>query len=103
MNQITRINSCGCFPTLPTAYSDALSYYEELAKLSNKMNEVINAINTDFADVVKENVDKYFNTIMVNAMYVSETKTIVLGKETTSTESELHTYNYTNETMKIGE
>lgn len=34
-----------CIKVLPTAYSDALSYYEELCKFRYKLNEVIEAFN----------------------------------------------------------
>ena len=103
MNKISNVKLFGCLPTLPSAYSDALSYYEELCKLANVMNEIINVINSEFEAVVENAVDKYFNTIMIRAMYVESTKTIVLGKETTKTDSDTHTYNYATETMKIGE
>lgn len=103
MNKISNVKVFGCLPTLPSAYSDSLSYYEELSKLANVMNEIINVINSDFEVVVENAVDKYFNTIMISAMYVESTKTIVLGKETTTTDSDAHTYNYATETMTIGE
>lgn len=103
MNKISNVKLFGCLPTLPSAYSDALSYYEELCKLASVMNEIINVINSEFEAVVENAVDKYFNTIMIRAMYVESTKTIVLGKETTKTDSDTHTYNYATETMKIGE
>ena len=103
MRQIDGMNVCGCFPSLPSAYSDSLSYYEELSKLTAKMNEIINVINSDFEEVVESAVDKYFNTIMVDAMYLEDSKTIVLAKETTSTDSDVHTYNYVTETMEVGD
>lgn len=37
---IRPIKMC-CTPILPTAYGDALSYYEEICKLTEKMNEII--------------------------------------------------------------
>ena len=43
MNKISNVKLFGCLPTLPSAYSDALSYYEELCKLANVMNEIIRA------------------------------------------------------------
>lgn len=103
MNKISNVKLFRCLTTLPSVYSDSLSYYEELCKLANVMNEIINVINSEFEAVVENAVDKYFNTIMIRAMYVESTKTIVLGKETTKTDSDTHTYNYATETMKIGE
>lgn len=35
----------GMLPVLPTVYDESLSYYEQLCKLVNKMNEIINVIN----------------------------------------------------------
>lgn len=36
-----------CTPALPSAYADALSYYDALCKLQGAINEVIAALNTD--------------------------------------------------------
>lgn len=90
MKQIGRINDFCCFPSLPSAYSDSLSYYEELSKLVNKMNEIISALNDDYTKLVREYLDKYFNSIMIDASYKEETKTLVLS--TVSVYDGVHTY-----------
>lgn len=90
MNNIESINICGLFPSLPSAYSDSLSYYEALEILTNKMNEIINALNKDYSELVKEYLDKYFNSIMIDASYKEETKTLVLSK--ISVYDGIHTY-----------
>ena len=100
---VGKLTNFNCYKVLPLVYDDSLSYYEVLCKLTNKINEVIEIIDSSYEEGVKEAIDKYFNTIMINAMYIESTKTIVLGKETTSTNSETHTYNYATETMSIGE
>lgn len=41
-------------PILPIVYDDTLSYYEQLCKFSNKLNEVIENINNFSADVSAE-------------------------------------------------
>ena len=42
-----------CIKVLPTVYSDALSYYEELCQFRYKLNEVIEAFN-EYEDVIVE-------------------------------------------------
>lgn len=41
-------------PILPIVYDDTLSYYEQLCKFSDKLNEVIENINNFSADISKE-------------------------------------------------
>lgn len=86
-----------CTPILPTAYGDALSYYEEVCKLVEKTNEIINYINDNLANYI----DNYFNGIMVNAVYDEENETIILSKELVTT-SDTHTYNASTNTLKVG-
>ena len=63
-----------CQKVLPTSYDDSLSYYENLCKLTEKMNEIIEAINNSFETLVREEIHKYF----VDTVYDSETETLVL-------------------------
>ena len=63
-----------CQKVLPTSYEDSLSYYENLCKLTEKMNEIIEAINNSFEALVREEIHKYF----VDTVYDSETETLVL-------------------------
>lgn len=63
-----------CQKVLPTSYDDSLSYYENLCKLTEKMNEIIEAINNSFEALVREEIHKYF----VDTVYDSETETLVL-------------------------
>ena len=69
------------YPSLPTTFSDSLSYYEELARLVQKMNEIIQAINEDFETLVQEGVDIYFNEIMIKSTYDEKTETLYLTKD----------------------
>lgn len=80
MRHINSVNMCGCFPSLPSAYSDSLSYYEQLEVLTNTMNDIISALNDDYTKLVKQYLDKYFNSIMIDATYKENTKTLVLSK-----------------------
>lgn len=86
-----------CTPVLPTAYGDALSYYEEICKLSEKINEIIKDINDNLTGYI----DNYFNGIMINAVYDEENETIILSKEIVTT-SDTHTYNASTNTLKVG-
>ena len=64
-----------CAKVLPTAYDDSLSYYENICKLTGKMNEIIEDINNNFETIVREQVDKFFAT----SMYDAETETLILS------------------------
>ena len=90
MRHINNVNMCGCFPSLPSAYSDSLSYYEQLEILTAKMNEIITALDEDYTILVKEYLDKYFNSIMIDATYKEDTKTLVLSKIAVA--NGIHTY-----------
>lgn len=80
MRHINSVNMYGCFPSLPSAYSDSLSYYEQLEVLTNTMNDIISALNDDYTKLLKQYLDKYFNSIMIDATYKEDTKTLVLSK-----------------------
>lgn len=86
-----------CTPVLPTAYSDSLSYYEEICKLSQRMGVVEQSI----ADNMKTMLDAYFNSIIVDAIYDAPTETITLKKELTVGDG-VHTYSAEDNSMTIG-
>ena len=67
---------------LPLSYDDSLSYYEQLCKLTNKMNELVEFINSNFSEQIQNYLDKKFNDLMINAIYDESTETIVLEKGT---------------------
>lgn len=87
----------GCTPILPTAYGDALSYYEEICKLSEKMNEIISDINDNLTNYIADN----FNNIMIDAIYDADNERIVLSKEIVVT-SDVHSYSSETNTIKVG-
>lgn len=74
---------CGA-KVLPLTYDDSLSYYEQLCKLTSKMNEIINFINTNADDALKEYIDTQFNNLIINAIYDEGTETITLKKDVKS-------------------
>lgn len=67
---------------LPLTYDDSLSYYEQLCKLTNKMNELVDFVNGEISTTIQNYLDKHFNDIMINAIYDESTETIILEKET---------------------
>lgn len=71
MNIIDKIKHY-CHKVLPLTYDDSLSYYEVLCKLTGKVNEIIEYINTSFIDYVKEVIGDIF----VESTYDSTTKTL---------------------------
>lgn len=67
---------------LPVSYDYSLSYYEQLCKLTNKMNEIVEFINGNLSEVIQNYIDKKFNDLMINAIYDEATETIILKNET---------------------
>ena len=65
---------------LPLSYDDSLSYYEQLCKLTNKMNELVEFINSNFSEQIQNYLDKKFDDLMINAIYDEAAETIVLEK-----------------------
>lgn len=88
-----------CEKVLPTVYDNSLSYYEVLCKLTEKINEVIERINDNFSSEITDAIDKYFNNIMMKAIYDSTTETITLEKEL-SAEGE-HVYNVAEQGIDV--
>lgn len=64
-----------CQKVLPASYDDSLSYYEQLCKLTEKMNEIIEAINNNFEQLVREEINKFF----ADTVYDSSTETLILS------------------------
>lgn len=71
-----------CAKILPVSYDNSLSYYEQLCKLTDKMNEIVEFINGNFSEVIQNYIDKKFNDLMMNAIYDEATETIILKNET---------------------
>lgn len=57
---------------LPLVYDDSLSYYEVLAKIRAKLNEVIDFIGDNFAENIKKVISKAF----IDVIYEEESETI---------------------------
>lgn len=57
--------------------------------------------NLNVEDEIKAQVDKYFNSVMIQATYDKENETIILQKQLSS--DGVHTYDAGNQTMVIGE
>lgn len=67
---------------LPVSYDDSLSYYEQMCKLTNKINEIVEFINGNLSEVIQNYIDKKFNDLIINAIYDEATETIILKNET---------------------
>lgn len=75
---IDNIKNYPCTHVLPLVYDDSLSYYENICKLTNKMNEIINFFNGNIEQQLKDYIEKEFNNMMLNAMYDANTETLSL-------------------------
>lgn len=73
-------NSCMCYTTkvIPLAFDESMSYYEQICKLTAKMNELINFANNELTNALKEYIEKEFNNMMLDTMYDAETETLTL-------------------------
>ena len=100
MNKIKKMPYTNCNLILPLVYNDSLSYYETLCKLTNKINDIISEINTEFENITKEKIDKYFNNLMINAIYDEKNETIYLKRDYIIG-GDKHAYNIPNKTMCI--
>ena len=59
--------SMGCTPkVLPLVYDDSISYYEEVCRLVNKINELVDALNNVSIDILQE-ANSYTDTQIDNA------------------------------------
>ena len=67
---------------LPVTYDDSLSYYEQVCKLTDKMNEIVDFINGNISERIQNYIDERFDTLMINAIYDESTETIILEKGT---------------------
>ncbi len=85
-----------CPKILPLVYDDSLSYYEAICKMVSKLNELIENYNDGFS----ETFDKYFNSVMIDAIYDEATSTITLKKELIVGDG-IHTYSANTKTMTI--
>lgn len=81
MNKINNIPYYRCQKILPLVYDDSLSYYENLCKLTSKMNEIIDDINDGFDVLISQKIDEFFNKIMIDAIYNESEETIYLKKK----------------------
>lgn len=62
---------------LPLVYDNSLSYYEVLGKVTKKLNDLIEAFNTEIVENIKEVINKYF----VSTIYDSSNETITITFE----------------------
>lgn len=81
MNKINNIPYYRCQKILPLVYDDSLSYYENVCKLTSKMNEIIDDINAGFEALITQKIDEFFNKIMIDAIYNDSEETIYLKKK----------------------
>ena len=72
--------NCMCYTTkvIPLAFDESMSYYEQICKLTSKMNELIEFANNELTETLKEYIEKEFNNIMLDTMYDPETETLTM-------------------------
>ena len=80
-NKINNVNNCNCnllFKSIPLAFDESMSYYEQICRLTSKMNELIDFANNELSEELKAYIDKRFNDIMLDTMYEPETETLIM-------------------------
>lgn len=72
--------SCMCYTAkvIPLAFDESMSYYEQICKLTAKMNEIISFANNELTDALKKYIEQEFNNMMLDTMYDAETETLTL-------------------------
>lgn len=72
--------NCMCYTAkvIPLAFDESMSYYEQICKLTSKMNELIEFANNELTETLKEYIEKEFNNIMLDTMYDPETETLTM-------------------------
>lgn len=95
MKKIDKIN---CLPqkVLPSIFDDSLSTIELLSKIITTVNSLIDSLNSGFT----EEFEKYFNSVMINAIYNEENETITLKRELIAGDG-VHVFNASTNTMTI--
>ena len=63
---------------LPLVYDESLSYYENICKLTNKINDVIETFNNIIDDKIDEYIEGRINELFVDSIYDAETETLEL-------------------------
>lgn len=78
--EIQKLNVCNGLhqKILPTIYSNALSYEEQICLIGSVVDSIIDVFNGTIEEQLKEYIEKEFNKMMLNAMYDPETETLSL-------------------------
>ena len=66
------------YKVIPLAFDESMSYYEQLCKITGKINEIITVFNNELTEQLEEYIDQRFNDIMLDAMYDAEHETLIL-------------------------
>lgn len=74
----------GCCPNvtigeLPTSFKESMTYYECVAFLTAKINELINEFNNVVDEKLSIYINEHFNDIMMDAIYDESTETLTLS------------------------
>ena len=71
-------NMCPTLGHLPTSYLASLTFEEQLLNIGEKTDEIINFINNILQEKMDDYINKTFNDMIINTMYISDTETLVL-------------------------
>lgn len=69
---------CPTLGHLPTSYLQSLSFEEQLLSIGKKTDEIINFINNILKEKIDDYINKTFNDMIINTMYIPDTETLVL-------------------------
>ncbi|MBR5795298.1 MAG: hypothetical protein IKY26_04085 [Erysipelotrichaceae bacterium] len=64
---------------IPSSFKESLSYYEAIAVLIDKVNELSDFVNTILTQQLSAYIDQRFNDMMIDAMYDAPTETLTLS------------------------
>jgi hypothetical protein len=83
--------------SLPAAFDESLTYEEQLRRLALLIKEIKANLDNNLSKYIFDNLDK----IMIEVLYDADAETILLKKEI-KTSSETHSFDISEETIKIG-
>lgn len=88
LDKVVRVGISRCDKVLPTVYSNSLSYYEELCKFVEKLNEVIDFANT-LTDEVLEEAKAYTDSAIAQTFEEVDRKIAELTQLIQTTEEDM--------------
>lgn len=97
---VNKIPPLCCQKVLPLVYDESLSYYEVLAKLIQKQNEVIDFIDGTISETSYQLISSYLLNLFASMIYTEDTKNINFKFDEIIKDG-YHSYNEQSQTITV--